>query len=260
MAQVFTDSSNASFLVRPGLKLTATGCPTTYTLGLWCKNMMMLRAWKTDPRYKDVQWFYRSMDDTFVHLENLMWLTKQYDSNTPVVLGERVCYWSGIMYPDGGPGFVVSRKFVEMWSEETFNATLEMHEGETIDDVMWGQLLQNMNVQLTHYSGFQHAHLTNEKKDNPYHYFMRHKQGPWPLKFRPIGIHQGVRGGLAFLPKLTYDLHQINYDDLDPNAVDSPQCDCGPRGEIMHGRCSYAPHYPSTGNGNMLDYGPGPWL
>jgi len=257
MVEVFSDTNDGSFLMRPDLKMRDCGCPASYTTGLWCKNLVMMRAWKTEARYKDVKWFYRAIDDTFIHLENLMWLTKQYDHNQSILIGEKVCYWTGVEYPDGGPGFVMSRKFVDMWSEELWNMTLATHEGETIDDLMWGQLLDRMRMPMTHYPGIRHSELLDTS--GIYQYFMKHANGPWPLKFRPVAYHQGIAGGMEFLPQLTYDLHQIAYDNVHPGAVDAAPCGCGRR-KIKHGRCSYEPNYLRSDYGEMTDLGPGPWL
>jgi len=261
MMEAFTDTkAGAGELIRTtGLRIQYTTCPATYTYGLWCKNMEMMRTWKTDPRYKDVKWFYRAMDDTFIHLENLLWLTKQYDYTQPIVIAEKVCYWTGVEYPDGGPGFVMSRGFVDQWTEETFNKTFDAHEGETIDDLMWGQVLERMNVKMIHYPGIRHAHMSDTYA-NLYRYIMEHQNRPWPLKFRPIAFHQGVPGGLEFLPRLVQDLHQIDYDNVHPDAQDAAPCSCGPRREVWHRRCSYAPKYPRANRGSLHDFGPGPWL
>jgi hypothetical protein len=256
MIEVFSDSSDRSSLVR-NVKVTNTGCENTYTLGLWCKNMMMFRSWKYDARYKDVQWFFRAMDDTWVHLENLLDLSSKYDPSVPMLIGEKVCYWTGTEYPDGGPGFLMSRGFIEKYSESLFNSTLDTHEGETLDDIMFGQFLSSMHIKVTHHPGITHASL-EPYPDSTYNYYLAQKGKPWPLTHRPVASHQGTFRGMDFMPRLNYEMHQIDFNNLHPNPVTVPDCNCG-KGRVAHSRCSYAPNYPETDYGRLIDQGPGPW-
>ena len=217
----------------------------------------MFRTWKFDPHFKNTKWFFRAMDDTWVHLENLHHLVSQYDHTMPLLIGEKVCYWTGDQYPDGGPGFVMSKGFIDSWTEEIFNYTLETHEGETLDDIMFGQLLTNMKVKVIHHPGFTHAAL-EPRKDSTHNYYASKVGKPWPLAHRPVAAHQGVGDALPYMPKLHNLMHQIQFNITADVLYSTPVCDCG-RGRVAHGRCSYGPKYKETGSGKLTDHGPGPW-
>lgn len=233
-----------------------TSCPNTYNYGLWCKNLYMLREWRDNPKYKHVRWFYRGMDDSWVHLENFVWLTKQFDYREPIVIGETVC--KPDPYPDGGPGFIISRGVIDHpLVVESWEAALKKNgRGTIFDDVIWGMYMSINNVTLVHYNGITHGTLHRDSE--VYQYILKQKNQKWPLSFRPVCYHQ-QGGHIEFMPEISKQLLQINYGRLSNNMYTPPDCKCHtPR----HRRCWYpgSPDEMCLWSSRWLHcIGPGPW-
>lgn len=256
---VLSDTNEATLadgLVVPGL--VNTGCPNTYNYGLWCKNLWMLREWRDNPKYKHVKWFYRGMDDTWLQLENLVWLTKTHDYRQPIVIGERVCEARGF-YPDGGPGFLISRGVIDHPDLISgWNASLKLNGGEKeiIDDMIWGLYIKLNKLTFIHSNGISHATLSQDSE--VWQYFLHQQGHPWPLHFRPVAYHQQEEH-LQFMPHMTRQLSKLNYAHLSNDLYTTPDCQCRTN---LHRRCSWA-----HSNLGPCDWwspllyclGPGPW-
>lgn len=233
-----------------------TSCPNTYNYGLWCKNLYMLRDWRDNPKYKYVKWFYRGMDDSWLHLENLVWLTKAYDHREPLVIGEIVCNQEP--YPDGGPGFLISRGLIDHpLVVESWEKALKQNGQHTIfDDVLWGIYMKINNATLVHYHGITHGTLN--RNSEVYNYYLKQKDKRWPLNFRPVAYHQQGED-VKLMPDVTRELHQINYGRLSNDLYTPPDCKCHNPG---HRRCWW-PKSPGDmcywSSPHLYCLGPGPW-
>jgi len=263
IVSVLSDSNDPWFLSNDGQNMTIpnlynTGCDSSYFAGLCCKNHWMLKYWKEDPKFKHVRWFYRGMDDSWVHLQNLVWLAQQYNHSKPVVIGERVCTWTNLDYPDGGPGFLISRavlehpQYLSAWSE-----TLKERPNSGWDDFIWGAYVQKNNITFVHYHGFSHANI--HANSSLYNYFLKQKDTPWPLSFRPVAYHQSG-DSLEFMPTMDEKLHEIDYSIPHSDPYTPPNCRCLER---AHKRCGYNITLSRGGckvaQTELECLGPGPW-
>lgn len=257
---VLSDTSESTF--REGEVLTEipnvlnTSCPNTYNYGLWCKNKWMLREWRDNPKYKHVKWFYRGMDDSWLHLENVVWLMRSYDYREPLVIGEIVC--NPDPYPDGGPGFFISRGLIDHpLVVESWEQALKQNGPNTIfDDVIWGIYLKINNATLVHYHGITHGTLN--RNSEVYNYYIKQKDKRWPLNYRPVAYHQ-QQHDVEFMPEVTRQLHQINYGRLSNDLYTPPDCKCH---NPAHRRCWW-PESPGDmcywSSPHLYCLGPGPW-
>lgn len=222
----------------------------------------MLQRWKTDPKFKNVKWFYRTMDDSWVHLENAVWLTRQFDHTKKIIIGERVCFWTNNPYPDGGPGFFISRGVIDSPTLlDTWNKTLELNKPHGVyDDVIWGLFAQQEGITLHHYTGISHTHMSNESA--LFRYYTHQKNHRWPLSWRPVAYHQeGHRNPL--MPEVNRQLHEIDYGNLAENLVYPPNCLCAR--DKFHSKCGYDVSFQVNNHpckwstGNMTCIAPGPF-
>jgi hypothetical protein len=221
----------------------------------------MLKRWLTDPQFKDVKWFYRGMDDSWLHMENMVWFLSQYDHRKPLLFGERVCYHTNRDYPDGGPGIFMSRGFLEVAGMlDNWNKSLAINHPNTIfDDVIYGIFNKLQNSTLVHYTGISHHSLT--RKSQLYNYMTKQKGGKWPVTFRPIAFHQMGKEGLEFMKTVNEELHSIDYGEVDDRPFTMPNCWCAPN---IHRRCSYQQGLNHNNpcdwaNGHLKCLAPEPW-
>lgn len=229
-----TTESNVTFHLP---NIHNTGCDNTYYYGLWCKNYYMLKQWKEDPKFANVRWFYRGMDDSWVHLENLVWFTKQYDHTKRIILGEKVCMQTGKHYPDGGPGFLISRGVLDALDTNqllaTWNRTLEINKPAPIyDDVIWGIMIELMNATLVHTPSMSHTFMSMDS--DLYKLFLYQRHRTWGLSFRPVAYHQ-VGKYIEEMPQIDKELHTIDYGQVDPYPHTPPDCKC----QIKHIKCAW---------------------
>lgn len=238
LVTIWTDSLQQPAEVHvPGLYNTE--CEDSYHYGLWCKNGVMLKQWMTDPKYAKVKWFLRIMDDTYLHLENLMHLLDQYDHREPIVLADKFCSELGYQYPSGGPGIIISRGLLEKWDWNAWNRPETEHKDKNsyYDDVLWGQYLHLVNVPITHHHGLtQHSFGSQSTLFLFYETFFRGTDRKWPLPFRPVGLHQHRTD----IPMATIHkrLHAISYEPVDENLIPVPDCEC----QNDHRHCFWDKH------------------
>ena len=57
----------------------------------------------------------RTVDDSYIHVENLRWFVEQKDWKKEMVFGEKYCHYQAISYPTGGPGILMSRAVIDNW-------------------------------------------------------------------------------------------------------------------------------------------------
>jgi hypothetical protein len=117
--------------------------------GLCCKthfsNNILLE------RYPSALWYMHILDDTFVHLENLIELLRTISANHPVMLGEVFHTGSGT-FITGGPGLILSRPAM-LLSVAPPHKLLEQE--ECADDVLWSQMLVERDVTLISQEGMR---------------------------------------------------------------------------------------------------------
>lgn len=206
-----------------------TGCSNTYQDGLLCKNRQMILMFRQGP-YSHYKWVMRLMDDTWLHMENLWHLTKQYNSSESIIIGEKFCH-PKFAYPTGGPGFVLSRGAIDSFDINHWREMSDNRSPTTVfDDLAWGQQIQAMGAKFIHHNGFSQV---SAAKGNPIYNYMqnRHK---WNLPFRPVAYHQGP-SRFDMMTELEDVLHKLPYDILDTeNMLPNPECKCYPRGLKSH--------------------------
>lgn len=259
LVHVFSDSIKPESASIPNT--IDTGCNNTYYFGIWCKNSAMIQYWKTEEKFKDVQWFVRVMDDTYLHLENLHHLVNQYNPKDKILLGDMYCVEENYTYPSGGPGFIISRGLLDDWNWDDWMAPLIAldHDGDKFaDDVLWGEYLVRRNISITNHMGITQS---------PYDYGSQLMQymltfsaeTPWALPFRPVAIHQQKR--VDKMVELDRILHFIPYHIEASPLMVLPECTCRP---LSHQKCSWNHALVDAevcrwASQSLLCFGPGPW-
>jgi hypothetical protein len=138
---------------------------------------MYLRRWMELPELKEKKWFFRVMDDTYIHMANLYDYVSKLDHRVPYVhyppsnpqtphhrlitlllfkysmaIGDRWCHSGGWTYPSGGPGILFSRGFIEKFDLDRWEKTpSKWNSGD--DDVSWGGYIKDSGIILTHHHG-----------------------------------------------------------------------------------------------------------
>jgi hypothetical protein len=254
---IATATDNTTFIIP---NVFNTSCPNTYNYGLWCKNLWMLKRWRDDPKFKDVKWFYRGMDDSWMHMENLVWLARQYDHTKPMAIGERVCDFSNADYPDGGPGFLISRGVIDHPNYyEGWKKALELNKPHGVyDDLIWGLYMRVNNITMIHYHGISHTALYEGSQ--LYRYYARQKDHDWPLAFRPVAYHQSGKT-LQLMPEVHKTMWSVDYGRVVTNPYVPPNCNCV---KNVHRKCTWNETLNASGpctwsSGELKCIGPGPW-
>lgn len=214
-----------------------TGCSDTYQEGLLCKNRQMILTFRQEP-FKHYKWVMRLMDDTWIHMENLWHLTKQYNSSEAIVIGEKYCH-PKFEYPTGGPGFLLSRGIIDSFDMENWRRLSETHTADTVfDDLAWGHQIQDMGAKLIHNNGFSQFPASI---GNPIFNYMKHRH-TWDLPFRPVAYHQGPNR-FDLMAELEDVLHKLPYDILETKLpLPNPECKCYTRKINSHEvRCTPRP-------------------
>nr|XP_039263766.1 glycoprotein-N-acetylgalactosamine 3-beta-galactosyltransferase 1-like isoform X1 [Styela clava] len=99
--------------------------------------------WK---HYKDqADWFLKADDDTYLVAENLRFLLKDYDPQTPLHFGRRFKLFVKQGYMSGGAGYVLSKEALERYVHGL--DTKKCPEGGAIEDVEIGKCLEIVGVE-----------------------------------------------------------------------------------------------------------------
>lgn len=91
-------------------------------------------------------WYFFVDDDTFINANNLLTFIKNADLNK--TYGRVIGGW-GISYYQGGGGSLISGHLIDKIRPETLHS-----HGSTFSDVLFGQILNNNNLELVHVDEF----------------------------------------------------------------------------------------------------------
>jgi hypothetical protein len=247
-----------------------SGCDKSYNYGLWCKNIPMVKYWRTEPKFRDTKWFFRGTDDTYVHLENTLHLLDQYDHMEPLLIGDRLCSEFGYEYPAGGSGFFMSRGFLNVWDSQTWSQALhdpKRNRHAFFDDVMWGEYMFKMDykpngkpLRMIHHHGVSQAGFSSASPI--YNYYKKFIEGDhkWPMPYRVVAVHHHSTN--LHMREIHEKLHAIRYYPMAEVTVPIEPCEC-PGGK--HQRCQYdQERLDKTGrckfaSDQMECYSRGPW-
>jgi len=96
----------------------------------------------------EADWFIKADDDTYVILENLKDLLRNYNSEVPIQFGHRFKYLGG--YMAGGSGYVLSKAALRIFTTEVKERKICLDEGFKWggEDVRMGQCLTKLNVSV----------------------------------------------------------------------------------------------------------------
>lgn len=182
-----------------------------------------------EPHNRHYKWVLRLMDDTYVHMENYHHLVSQLDSSRPIIIGEKYCHPS-FSYPTGGPGFILSRGFIDNFNFGSWKSITSNRNKEGIyDDLVWGQQVREMKAEFIHHSGF--SQLAAGPTNNMFQYIA--SRSSWDLPFRPIAYHQGPNR-FEYMGPLDNILHRVPYHIPDKKLVTAPECQCWPMSQEDH--------------------------
>merc|ERR1712109_429458 len=114
---------------------------------LWNKTKQaFVHVWEN--YREEADWFIKADDDTYVIMENLKDLLKNYNSKMPIHFGHRFKYFGG--YMAGGSGYVLSKGALEMFAAEVKARKVCLDEGFKWggEDIRMGQCLTKLNVSV----------------------------------------------------------------------------------------------------------------
>lgn len=111
---------------------------------LWGKTKQAFK-YVYDNHRQDADWFLKADDDTFVIVENLRNLLKDYDTTEEIHFGHRFKYLGG--YFAGGSGYVLSQGALKRFVEKGIDNSTMCKEGNAGDeDVNMGRCMKHLNI------------------------------------------------------------------------------------------------------------------
>ncbi|KIV83838.1 hypothetical protein PV11_05827 [Exophiala sideris] len=129
--------------------LTLLDSEKGWSLDKW-KNIPMLH--KAYEKYPDADWYMTIDADTYLGWTNLLLLLDRLNPEEPLYSG--CVYWHGeTMFAQGGTGYLLSRKAVQMWEAIRSQENIEKWEQETsgicCGDVMLGVSMQQAGIKVS---------------------------------------------------------------------------------------------------------------
>ncbi|XP_073433033.1 glycoprotein-N-acetylgalactosamine 3-beta-galactosyltransferase 1-like [Dendrobates tinctorius] len=134
------------------LFMSSTTNETFPTIGVDTKEGRDQLYWKTIRAFQYIHknyldkadWFLKADDDTYVVVENLLWMLSNYSSDQPVFFGKRLKLFTQQDFMSGGAGYVLSKESVNRFVEafRTGDCTHTCH----LEDVALSQYMEKIGV------------------------------------------------------------------------------------------------------------------
>ena len=113
---------------------------------LWGKTREAYR-YAYEKHIHEADWFLKADDDTYVVLENLRRLLKNYDPNEPIYFGRRFKPYVKQGYMSGGAGYVLSKMALKRFvTQGLHNAGICRSDPGGAEDLEMGRCMQNVGV------------------------------------------------------------------------------------------------------------------
>ncbi|XP_074659701.1 glycoprotein-N-acetylgalactosamine 3-beta-galactosyltransferase 1-like [Tubulanus polymorphus] len=112
---------------------------------LWGKTKAAFR-YCYDHLLQDGDWFLKADDDTYVIVENLRHMLRNYSSEQPIYFGRRFKPYVKQGYMSGGAGYVLSRKALTTFIEQGLNKSICRRDNGGAEDVEMGLCLEKVKV------------------------------------------------------------------------------------------------------------------
>ena len=98
--------------------------------------------------YKEYDWFLKADDDTYMIVENLRYLLKDFDTNKPIFFGGKFKPHVDQGYFSGGAGYVLSKEALKRFVETGLkDPELCRQDAEGAEDVEMGKCMENLGVE-----------------------------------------------------------------------------------------------------------------
>ena len=100
--------------------------------------------------FQDYDWFLKADDDTYMIVENLRYLLKDFDTNKPVFFGhpQAIKKYPKLVYFSGGAGYVLSKEALKRLVETGLkDPKLCSQEAGGAEDVEMGKCMENLGVE-----------------------------------------------------------------------------------------------------------------
>ncbi|CAG0888484.1 unnamed protein product [Cyprideis torosa] len=180
------------------LERTTVKKETAVTRGFCAKTWAIFTWYLTNQRA--ISWLLLADDDTLISVIRLLRLLGAYDSQKPVVLGQRYAYAlhrpTGYAYPTGGAGIVLSRPAVEQ-----IILGCPCPKPDTPDDMYLGMCLDSLQIPLVHVPEMHQA------RPEDYAAAMLSRQKP--ISFHKLWGESAIRAYRTYLSLLPRGIQMI---------------------------------------------------
>ena len=157
--------------------------------------------------FQDYDWFVKADDDTYMIVENLRYLLKDFDTNKSIFFGRKIKqYGNGQVYFHGGPGYVLSKDALKRFVEIGLNdPKLCRRASAKSEDIYMAKCLESLGVEAG-----DSRDLEGRKRFFPFipeDHLIPGSQFPkwyWPYQFYP------EEEGLACCSDFAISFHQVS--------------------------------------------------
>ena len=98
-----------------------------------------------DHHYEDADWFMKADDDTYVIVENLRRMLRDYDPSLPVYFGHHFNMYGHNGYMSGGSGYVLSKEALRRFGTRDVYTCPNVYNDEDVDV---GRCLSTLGVRI----------------------------------------------------------------------------------------------------------------